>query len=290
MLTYPDIDPIAFSLGPLKVHWYGIMYLIGFGSAWWLGRRRAARPDSGWTAEQVGDLVFYGAVGVVLGGRIGYMLFYGMDQLRESWLNLFKIWDGGMSFHGGLLGVMLAMWWLGRRDHKSFFQVADFAAPLVPLGLAAGRLGNFINGELWGKVTTLPWGMRLPCDRPPFGELYCGGRVVGFSPPHHPSMLYEFALEGVVLFVILWLYSRRRRPTMAVSGMFLLFYGIFRFLVEFVRLPDPQLGYLAFGWLTRGQELSFPMIVAGAALLWWAYRRARSQQDHPHGTGRPGSH
>ncbi len=279
MLTYPNIDPIAFGLGPLKVHWYGLMYMIGFGSAWWLGRRRAMRPNSGWNSEQVADLVFYGAVGAVVGGRIGYMLFYGMDQLRENWLSLFKVWDGGMSFHGGLIGVLLAFWLLGRRYRKGFFEVGDFAAPLVPLGLAAGRMGNFINGELWGKVTDLPWGMRLPCDRPPLGELYCGGRQIGFSAPHHPSMLYEFALEGLLLFVILWLYSRKPRPTMAVSGMFLLFYGVFRFAVEFVRLPDPQLGYLAFGWLTRGQELSAPMIVAGALLIWWAYRRGSATAD-----------
>lgn len=180
-----------------------------------------------------------------------------------------------MSFHGGLLGVIVALWLFGRRHGKGFFTVADFAAPLVPPGLAAGRLGNFINGELWGKVSQVPWAMRLPCDREPFGIRYCGGSTTGYSPPHHPSQLYEFALEGVVLFTVLWLYSRRPRPAMAVSGLFLLLYGLFRFAVEFVRLPDPGLGYQAFGWVTRGQQLSAPMIVAGAGLIWWGYYRHR---------------
>lgn len=273
MLTYPNIDPIAFSLGPLKVHWYGITYLVGFALAYGLGTWRARQPNSGWTTEQVSDLIFYGAVGVVVGGRVGYVLFYDLPAFLNDWLYLFKVQQGGMSFHGGLLGVIAAMWFYGWRHKRGFFAVADFVAPLCPLGLGAGRIGNFINGELWGKVTSLPWGMRLPCDRPPLGELYCGGRVTGFSAPHHPSMLYEFALEGVVLFFILWLYSRKPRPTMAVSGMFLLWYGIFRFAVEFVRLPDVQLGYRAFGWLTRGQELSLPMVLVGALFIAWAYRK-----------------
>ena len=277
MLTYPNFDPIAFSLGPLKVHWYGITYLVGFALAFWLGSVRAKRPGSGWTPEQVSDLIFYGAVGVVVGGRVGYVLFYDLPAFLHDWLYLFKVQQGGMSFHGGLLGVIAAMWLYGWRHKRGFFPVADFVAPLCPLGLGAGRIGNFINGELWGKVTDVPWGMRLPCDRPPLGELYCNGRTTGFSLPHHPSMLYEFALEGVVLFLILWLFSRKPRPTMAVSGMFLLWYGIFRFAVEFVRLPDVQLGYRAFGWLTRGQELSLPMILVGALFIAWAYRKRPGQ-------------
>ncbi|MGA7800764.1 MAG: prolipoprotein diacylglyceryl transferase [Gammaproteobacteria bacterium] len=269
MLTYPDIDPVAVHIGPLAVHWYGLMYLVGFVGGWWLGIVRAKRPGSGWHPEEIGDLLFYAALGVVLGGRIGYTLFYNLPDFIHQPLVIFKVWQGGMSFHGGLIGVLLAVWLYGRRTSRGFFQVTDFIAPLVPVGLGAGRIGNFINGELWGKVTDLPWGMRLSCSR--FWE-YCGGRTSGFSLPHQPSQLYEFLLEGVALFIILWLFSRKPRPTMAVSGMFLLCYGIFRFTIEFVRLPDPQLGYLAFGWVTMGQVLSFPMILIGAGFLWWAYR------------------
>jgi len=278
MLTYPDIDPIAVRIGPLAVHWYGLMYLVGFVGGWWLGRVRARRPGSGWDPEEIGDLLFYAALGVVLGGRIGYTLFYNLPNFIQHPLVLFKVWQGGMSFHGGLLGVLTAVWLYGRRTGRGFFQVTDFIAPLVPIGLGAGRIGNFINGELWGKVAELPWAMRLPCHR--FWE-YCGGRTTGFSAPHQPSQLYEFLLEGVALFVILWVYSSKPRPTMAVSGLFLLAYGVFRFAVEFVRLPDPQLGYLAFGWLTMGQVLSLPMIVLGAAFLWWAYRRRPAGAVNP---------
>ncbi len=257
MLTYPAIDPVALQLGPLKIHWYGITYLIGFAAAWWLGRLRARRPGSGWTEQQVGDLIFYGALGVVLGGRIGYALFYEPAVYGEDPLRIFKIWQGGMSFHGGLIGVLIGMGLFARRHGKSFFEVTDFLAPLAPVGLGVVRIGNFINGELWGKVSDVPWAMVFP----------------GAGPlPRHPSQLYESFLEGAVLFVIVWLFSSRPRPLRAVSGMFLLFYGVFRFLVEFVRMPDPQLGYLAFGWVTMGQILSLPMIVAGAVLLWLAYR------------------
>ena len=258
-MTYPHINPIAFHIGPLQVHWYGIMYLIGFGAAWWLGRLRARRPGSGWTEQQVGDLVFYGAVGAVLGGRLGYVLFYDLAVYAADPLKVFKVWEGGMSFHGGLIGVLVAMTLYSRHLRKGFFQVMDFLAPLVPIGLGAGRIGNFINGELWGKVTDLPWGMVFPN----------GGPL-----PRHPSQLYEAFLEGLVLFAILWVFSSEPRPKMAVSGLFLLCYGVFRFLVEFVRVPDAQLGYLAFGWLTMGQILSTPLIIAGAVMLWLAYRRA----------------
>ncbi|MFZ5594698.1 MAG: prolipoprotein diacylglyceryl transferase [Pseudomonadota bacterium] len=258
MLTYPNIDPIALDLGPIKVHWYGLMYLVGFAAAWWLGRLRASRPGSLWNAEQVSDMVFYGALGAVLGGRIGYILFYDLPVYLHEPLKMLKIWEGGMSFHGGMIGVLVAMWLLGRKTHKTFFQVTDFLAPLVPIGLGAGRIGNFINGELWGKVSDAPWAMVFPS--PQAGEL-----------PRHPSQLYQAFLEGMVLFLILWFFSRKPRPAMAVSGMFLIFYGLFRFIVEFVREPDAQLGYLAFGWLTMGQVLSTPMILGGVGLLWWAY-------------------
>lgn len=263
MMSYPNIDPVAISLGPLKVHWYGIMYLIGFLGAWWLGRFRAKRPASGWRPEQVDDLIFYGALGVILGGRLGYALFYDLDHILADPLAIFKIWQGGMSFHGGLLGVLVAMAIYARKVGKGFFQVTDFVAPLVPIGLGAGRIGNFINGELWGKATELPWGMAFPDPR-------AGGL------PRHPSQLYEAALEGVVLFLILWFFSRWPRPTMAVSGLFLLCYGLFRFVVEFVRVPDSQLGYLALDWLTMGQILSLPMVFIGMILLGWAYRKRPS--------------
>jgi phosphatidylglycerol---prolipoprotein diacylglyceryl transferase len=272
MLTYPEIDPVALAIGPLKVHWYGLMYLIGFAVFWALGRWRTSRPDSGWTADMVDDVLFYGVVGVIVGGRLGYMLFYGFDQILANPLNLFKVWQGGMAFHGGLVGVMIAMWLFARRHGRRFFEITDFIAPLVPIGLLAGRIGNFINGELWGRATDLPWGIQVPCDRVP---QHCAGLAPGsaWSPPLHPSQLYEAGLEGLALFLILWTFSRRPRPTMAVSGLFLACYGLFRFAVELVRLPDAQLGYLAFGWLTMGQLLSAPMIAFGGLLLILAYRR-----------------
>ena len=269
MLDYPEINPVAVALGPLKVHWYGLMYLIGFAGGWWLGRLRARRPDSGWTPQQVDDLLFYIVLGVVLGGRLGYVLFYTFPVFVEHPLTLFRIWEGGMSFHGGLLGVLLAMWLYGRRRGRSFFRLTDFIAPLVTIGLGAGRIGNFINGELWGRVTDLPWGMRLPCRWYP---QYCEGLAgMELSPPVHPTQLYEALLEGLVLFLTLWVYSSRPRPTMAVSGLFLICYGVFRFGVEFVRIPDAHLGYLLLGWVTMGQILSLPMIIAGVILFWLAH-------------------
>ncbi|HIP53755.1 MAG TPA: prolipoprotein diacylglyceryl transferase [Chromatiales bacterium] len=269
MLKLPDIDPVIVHLGPLAVRWYGLMYLLGFAAAWWLGRRRA-RADAGWDLRQVDDLIFFGVIGVVFGGRIGYVLFYAFSSFLENPLMVFRVWEGGMSFHGGLIGVLLAMVWFAHRHKKAFFEVTDFLAPLVPIGLGAGRIANFINGELWGKTTTLPWGISLPCPR--FPE-YCGGVASGWSVPVHPSQLYEALLEGLALFLVLWLFSARSRPRMAVSGLFLLVYGVFRFLIEFVRLPDAQLGYLAFGWVTMGQILSLPMILFGALLLVLAYRK-----------------
>jgi phosphatidylglycerol:prolipoprotein diacylglycerol transferase len=259
----PAIDPVALSIGPLQIHWYGLMYLIGFAAAWWLGRLRTRRPGAPLTEEQMGDLLFYAALGVILGGRLGYVLFYNLPQYVAVALALLKVWQGGMSFHGGLIGVLIAMWLYGRRLGLGFFQVTDFIAPLVPIGLGAGRIGNFINGELFGKPTDLPWAMVFPH----------GGPLA-----RHPSQLYEAILEGLVLFVILWLYSARPRPTMAVSGLFLIGYGVFRFLIEFARLPDAQLGYLAWGWFTMGQLLSLPMVVLGLVFMAWAYRRKRSNE------------
>lgn len=272
MLQYPSIERVALAIGPLEVHWYGLMYLVGFVAAWWLGRRQASRPGSGWSAQQVDDLVLYCVLGVVVGGRLGYMFFYGTAQLLSDPLSLFRVWQGGMSFHGGLVGVLTAVWLLARRYRMGFLQIGDFLAPLVPLGLGAGRIGNFINGELWGRPTEVAWGMQLPCWRFP-DHCPAGGE---WSPAVHPSQLYEAGLEGLVLFVILWLFSSRARPQGAVSGLFLLGYGVFRFLVELVRQPDAHLGYLAWGWVTMGQILTLPMLVAGILLLVVAYRRKTS--------------
>lgn len=259
MLQHPQFDPVAISLGPLKIHWYGLTYLFGFVAGWWLGRLRARKPWSPLNEDQVGDMLFYIALGVILGGRFGYVVFYNFDVFIADPLWLLRVWEGGMSFHGGLLGVMLGLWWYGRKVGCGFWRMADFVAPLVPVGLGAGRIGNFINGELWGKPTDVPWGMVFP--------------QAPDALARHPSQLYQFALEGVLFFAILWWFSSRPRPRMAVSGLFLVCYGVFRFLVEFVRQPDPQLGYLAFDWLTMGQVLSFPMILAGAGLMVLAYRR-----------------
>jgi len=280
MLTYPTIDPVLWSIGPLKIHWYGLMYLVGFLAGWWLGRLRAARPGSGWSLQQVDDLVFYAVLGVVIGGRLGYVFFYGFDHLlRDPW-SILRVWEGGMSFHGGLLGVLGAMWLLGRKQRRGFFEITDFIAPLVPIGLGAGRLGNFINAELWGAPTQLPWGMRVPCAEAPDLCSRLGVAPGGlYSPAVHPNQLYEALLEGLVLFLILWFFSARPRPRRAVSGLFLLCYGSFRFAIEFVRMPDIQLGYLAFGWVTMGQLLSLPMILFGILLLVLAYRHPRGEEQ-----------
>jgi phosphatidylglycerol:prolipoprotein diacylglycerol transferase len=272
MLQYPHIDPVALTLGPLHIRWYGLMYLAGFLAAWLLARSRLARLAPAASPRLLDDLLFYGILGVILGGRLGYLLFYQADIWWRDPLAVVRIWEGGMSFHGGLLGVVLAMALFARRQGLEFFRVTDFVAPLVPLGLGAGRIGNFINGELWGRVTDVPWALQVPCMR--FPEA-CPGLPPGtlWSLPLHPSQLYQAALEGLVLFTVLWLYSRRPRPVMAVSGLFLLLYGLFRFLVEWVREPDRQLGFIAFDWLTMGQLLSLPMLLAGLVLLALAYRR-----------------
>lgn len=259
MLAYPNIDPVAIALGPLKIHWYGLMYLFGIGSAWWLAKQRLNQFDPSWSKDTLSDLVFWCALGVIAGGRLGYVLFYDLAAYIANPALVLRIWEGGMSFHGGFLGVLLAVWWFSRKQNKPFFALMDFIAPLVPIGLGAGRIGNFINAELWGKATDVSWAMVFPTDPAQLAR--------------HPSQLYQFALEGVALFVILWLYSRKPRPMMAVSGMFALWYGVFRFIVEFVRVPDAQLGYLAFNWLTMGQVLCLPMIIGGIGLMVWAYRR-----------------
>lgn len=254
MLVYPHIDPVIFSVGPLKIRWYGLMYVIGFLAAWWLAKGRAKKPWSVVSPAQVDDLIFYAMLGVILGGRIGSVFVYNWDLVLDDPLYPLKIWEGGMSFHGGLVGVILAMWFFARKCGRGVWQINDFAAPLAPLGLGFGRIGNFINGELWGKETDMPWGMLVD------------GRVL------HPSQLYESALEGFALFAILWWFSSKPRPVMAVSGLFLACYGVFRFLIEFVRVPDANLGYLALDWVTMGQVLSAPMIVAGVTMLVMAYR------------------
>ncbi|HUO18571.1 MAG TPA: prolipoprotein diacylglyceryl transferase [Steroidobacteraceae bacterium] len=254
MLKFPGFDKVAFHVGPLSVHWYGIMYLLGFAAAWWLARRRARAPGSTWKPVDVDDLIFFGMLGVIFGGRIGYVLFYGLKFWAEDPWYPIKIWDGGMSFHGGLLGVVIALTVFAWRRGRNAADVYDFTAPLPPLGLFFGRIGNFINSELWGKVTNVPWGFEV------------NGEV------RHPSQLYEAGLEGLVLFSVLWWFTSRPRPRLAPSGLFLVIYGLARSLVEFVRVPDEHIGYLAGGWLTEGQVLSLPMILAGIAMLAWAYR------------------
>ncbi|HVT35782.1 MAG TPA: prolipoprotein diacylglyceryl transferase, partial [Nevskiaceae bacterium] len=278
---HPNFDPVAFRLGPLAVHWYGLMYLIGFWGCWWIGTRRARQPHIQWTEQQLSDLVFYVIMGVILGGRVGYTLFYNLpnflhdtplDYLR--WLAkifydwhgfattvpvIFRLWEGGMSFHGGLLGVVIAYLLLARKLKMHPFDIGDFAAPLIPFGLFTGRIGNFINGELWGAPTTLPWGMVFQHAGP---------------EPRHPTMLYEAGLEGLAMLGILWWFGRQPRPRMAVAALFILLYALFRTMVEFVRLPDAQIGYLfGTGWITMGMTLCVPMWIAGAIIMFLAYRR-----------------
>jgi phosphatidylglycerol:prolipoprotein diacylglycerol transferase len=256
MLIHPDFDPIVFKLGPLAVRWYGLMYLAGFAAAWWLGTRRISQGLVLITREQFEDVLFGAIVGVILGGRLGYVIFYKPAYYLAHPLEIFAIWQGGMSFHGGFLGVLLAMAFVARRQRLKWWDLMDFVAPLVPIGIAAGRLGNFINGELWGRVTDLPWGMVFRGA----GDL-----------PRHPSELYEMALEGFALFALLWWFSSRPRPRSQVSALFLVGYGVFRCICEFAREPDNFLGFLALGF-TMGQWLSLPMIVAGI----WLFLRARA--------------
>lgn len=256
MLVHPDIDPIAFAIGPLAVRWYGLMYLVGFAAAWGLGVHRIKKGMAPITKQQFDDLLFLAVLGVILGGRLGYVLFYKPGYYATHPLEILAVWQGGMSFHGGLLGVILAMVFAARRQGVDFLRLMDFIAPLCPLGIAAGRMGNFINGELYGRVTDLPWGMVF--------------RNAG-DAPRHPSQLYQFALEGLALFVLLWWFSSKPRPRGQVSALFLIGYGSFRFLAEFGREPDAFLGLLALG-LTMGQWLCLPMIAAGIWLFAWSRR------------------
>ena len=260
MLVYPDIDPVALELGPVAIHWYGLMYVVGFAAAWGLGRWRARRADSPVTAQQVDDIIFFGALGVVIGAKLGYHLFYNLAGIAADPLALLRLWEGGMSFHGGLIGVAVALITYAWRMGIPLLRLTDFVAPLVPIGLGAGRLGNFINGELWGRPAEVPWAMVYP----PLGD-----------EPRHPSQLYQMGLEGVALFALVWWLSAQPRARGAVTGLFLLGYGVFRSISELFRMPDAHIGYLALGWVTMGHVLSLPLIVAGAGLLAWAgLRRA----------------
>lgn len=257
MLHYPNIDPVALSLGPIKIYWYGIMYMLAFFSAWYLAVLRAKKSDT-WTQAQVTDLIFYGAFGVILGGRLGYVLFYKFTDFIHDPLMLVQIWQGGMSFHGGLLGVLVAMVLFAKKYHKTFYQVTDFVSPLVPLGLGFGRIGNFINGELWGRVTDAPWGMVFPH----------AGMLA-----RHPSALYQAFLEGVVLFLIVWIFSSKPRPTMAVSGVFALGYALLRIFSEMFREPDAHIGFVFLNAITMGQLLSFALAIWGILLIYFAYQK-----------------
>ncbi|MEZ9834017.1 prolipoprotein diacylglyceryl transferase [Vibrio breoganii] len=255
-ISFPHIDPVLLEIGPVSIRWYGLMYLFGFAFAMWLANRRADQPNSGWTREQVSDMLFLGFLGVVVGGRVGYVLFYHFGLFLDNPFYLFQVWTGGMSFHGGLLGVISAMAFYAYRNGRTFFNVADFIAPLIPFGLGVGRIGNFMNDELWGRVTDVPWAVMFPS----------GGYL-----PRHPSQLYEAILEGIVLFFILNFFIRKPRPAGAVSGLFLIGYGSFRFIVEYFREPDAHLGLFG-NWISMGQILSTPMILIGAAMMWWAYK------------------
>lgn len=261
MLSYPQIDPIAFSLGPLQVHWYGLMYILAFATAWLLGRYRAGKPGSGWTKNNVDDIATWAMLGVIIGARLGYVLFYDLQTYLADPMEILRVWHGGMSFHGGLIGVLLVAFIWAKSKQKRFLDVTDFLAPLAPLGLLFGRIANFINAELWGNVTTMPWGMVFP---------YAG------DLPRHPTQLYEAGLEGLLLFLILWWFSCKPKPIGAVSGVFAVLYSIFRIAVEFFRVPDAQLGYLYLNWVTMGQILCLPLLLVGLLLLVYAYKESKN--------------
>lgn len=261
-LQFPQIDPVIFSIGPISLHWYGMMYLVAFVTAMLLANRAADRSAGVWTRDQVSDLLFFGFLGVILGGRIGYVLFYQFELFLAEPTYLFKIWEGGMSFHGGLLGVILAIFLFARKTQKGFLQVGDFVAPLVPIGLGVGRIGNFINAELWGRQTDVSWAMVFPTDP--------------LQVPRHPSQLYEFFLEGLVLFAIVYLVSIKSKRLGMASGSFLIGYGVFRMIVELFREPDAHLGFI-FSYISMGQILSLPMVLTGAFIIWWGYRQPSNQ-------------
>lgn len=265
MWSYPEIDPVALAIGPLKIHWYGLMYLIGFAGAYLIGSYRAKRIAP-WNADMVSDMLFYGAVGVILGGRLGYILFYDFAHYLQAPLDVFKLWQGGMSFHGGLLGVGLATWLFARKTQQSLLSVWDFVAVMAPIGLLAGRVGNFINGELWGQVTQSSWGM-LVYD-PALNQVVA----------KYPTQLLEALLEGALLLIILLVFTAKPRPAGSVTGVFLIGYGSFRFFVEFYRVPDIQIGYLYGEWLTMGQVLSVPMVLLGIGIMLYAFKT----QSIPH--------
>jgi phosphatidylglycerol---prolipoprotein diacylglyceryl transferase len=260
MMNYPNINPVALDIGIVKIHWYGISYVVGILAAWLLLRYRAKQAYWSYNHEQISDLIFYAMLGIIIGGRLGSVLFYNFSDYLQRPVEIFYLQQGGMSFHGGLLGVIVAVWFFARKTNKTFFEVSDFVAPVVPIGLGTGRIGNFINGELWGAPSNLPWAMIFP-------DPAAGGIA------RHPSQLYEALLEGLILFIILWWFSKSPRPVKSIFGLFLLGYGVFRFMIEFVRMPDQHIGYLAFDWFTMGQLLTLPMIIFGLLLIILAYKK-----------------
>jgi phosphatidylglycerol:prolipoprotein diacylglycerol transferase len=267
MLVHPQFNPVALQVGPVAIHWYGLTYLVAFGLFLWLASIRIKKPwfaNAGWQRRDVEDLLFWGVLGVVIGGRLGFVLFYNLQQYIAHPLEIFAVWKGGMSFHGGMLGVAVAMAFFARNRQRPLLQVLDLIAPCVPTGLASGRIGNFINGELWGRIAdpALPWAMVFPQS--------------GTSDPRHPSQLYQFGLEGLLLFAFLWWYARKERPPGQVTGAFVLGYGLCRFAVEYFRQPDKGLENLWLG-LSMGQWLCVPMIVGGALFWWWSGQRAAAR-------------
>lgn len=264
MLKYPEIDPVIVSIGPMSIHWYGMMYLFGLVAAYFVARHNCKQPWSPVQPKHLEDLLFYGALGIIIGGRLGSALFYNFEMFLSDPLWLFRVWEGGMAFHGGLLGVGAACWFMARKTGCSLGQMFDFVAPMAPIGLGFGRIGNFIGQELWGRPTDGPWAMIFPKDPEQI--------------PRHASQLYEAFLEGLVLFIIVYWFSRKQRPAYAVTGVFLIGYGCFRFLVEFARTPDAHIGFDLMGWMTRGQILSVPMVIGGIVCLLYAYRQQASSK------------